>query len=172
MKSKYDSNFFNENVCVVDGEKVKEGYKVDENDFVINLLRKLKGRFTKLRNNHLYVCSSHYDFYIKKRKSYERIVLIVSTLVVALFIVGVIIPALSGNFSFGSIISFLMITILMSILLLFFHVPKVGEKLEKPGKSVKGGEKQKGLNKSKTSGKSSKQKSGQKPKSKQRRSKK
>ena len=128
MKNKF-SDVREADVCMIDGELVKEGYRVDENDVVINLIRNIKSRLGKTRNNRLYVCKNHYESYIKKRKSYERLVLIVGGLIGALFIFGVIVPALSGSFSIFSIVSFVMISVVMIVLIGFLHVPKVGEKL-------------------------------------------
>ncbi len=119
----------NSDVCMVDGKVITEGYKVDENDPVIKLIRALKERFMVARHNRLYVCKDHYEAYLKKRKSYERIVLLVAGLLAFLFIFGILLPLFSGTFSWFALVSFFMIAFVMVFLMLFLHVPKVGNKL-------------------------------------------
>ena len=135
----------NSDVCMVDGKMVSEGYKVKDSDIVITLIRGVKERLGIVKNNRLYICKEHIDFYRKKRKSYERIVLLVMGLLLLLLFLGVLLPILWGTFSFLSFISYLMISIVMLVLLAFLHVPAVEEKLTIVKKNIS----------SKTSGKAS-----------------
>ncbi len=119
-------------VCVVDGKEVKKGYRIKE-DFVIRTIRSIKKSLGIAKNNKLFVCEEHKELLIKKRKNYERIAIIISVSLAALFIFAVFLPLIEGRLTVFSFISFLLITVLMFGMLFLSHVPRIEEKLSKVG---------------------------------------
>lgn len=114
----------NKDLCIIDRKETTQGYKVKE-DFVIKTIRDIKKRFGKLKNNRLYVCPEHLEQYKKKRKNYERIVLLVSGLVILMFLVGIVAPLFSGRINFAGFISLIIIVFVMGFFLISMHIPAI-----------------------------------------------
>ncbi|RME78996.1 MAG: hypothetical protein D6769_03515 [Methanobacteriota archaeon] len=105
-------------------------------DYVIRALRWIKGKTGTLKNNEIFICEEHYEDYLKKRKHYEKIMYYGAVFLALFFVLGIILPILSGNISRVLVLFATTILLVISfvILLVFGHVPKVEEK---PTRAVK-----------------------------------
>lgn len=106
-------------IDIVSKEPLKPGtqaYKV-KNDIVINTLANIKKMLKTYQGNELYVSQQNIEDYKKKRKEFEKSLMLASVLVVLIWITGILSILNGANIS--QIISSLISLILISMLLLF-----------------------------------------------------
>jgi len=121
----------NSDICIIGHEVVSKGYRVKE-DKVLNLMKSLKRKLgMRLRNNRLYVCEHHKEEYSKKRKSFERNVMMLAAMAAILFVVILIVNVMSGDImAIGrSILLGLLIFLIVPIFLFFIYVPAIDERM-------------------------------------------
>lgn len=125
-----------EKACIICGEKTKKGYAVIE-DKIIEIIRSIKSKFGAVKGYELYVCEGCLEPYEKKRKRFERNILLYGGL--GLFIAIVL---LFFNFSISSLLLGIFMFALMILLAIMNYVPRIEKK-----KEVKKDEKGKGKRK-------------------------
>jgi len=117
-------------ICIADGKEVEKGYPIRE-DAVIAFIRKVKQRLGNYKGNKLVVCEEHVGEYRKKRKQYERNVMVLGG--VLAIMVFLYLLALLSNFSLRGLLSFLAFTILLTVvfglLIVLSYVPDVEEEI-------------------------------------------
>jgi hypothetical protein len=121
----------NSDICIIGHEVIERGFKVKD-EKVLNLMRTIKRKLRmKLKNNRLYVCEHHKEEYMKKRKSFERNVMMLSAMAAILFVVIFIVNVMSGDIwnIIRSILLGLLIFLMVPIFLFFVYVPAIEEKM-------------------------------------------
>jgi uncharacterized protein YacL len=110
--------------CIICGEEVKKGSEVVE-DKIIEIIRKIKGKFGAVKGYKLLVCENCIEKYEKRRKRFERNVIIYGGLgvVMALFLIVF-------NFSFASILTGIFLILVMILLALMGYQPRIKKKEE------------------------------------------
>jgi hypothetical protein len=118
----------NADVCIIGHERVQgKAYRVRD-DRVLGLMKAAKQRLgMKLKNNRLFVCEKHREEYMRKRKGFERNVLVLSALAAVFFVIIFVV-----NFSSGDVADILralllgvLLILVVPIFLIFTYVPAV-----------------------------------------------
>ena len=120
----------NADICIIGHEVVQNGYKVKE-DKVIGLMKAAKKRLgMKLKNNRLFVCEQHKEEYKKKRKGFERNVLILSALAAVFFVIIFVVNLMNGDVAdiLRSLLLGVLLILLVPLFLIFIYVPAIEEK--------------------------------------------
>jgi|GEM_PF-3396879 len=120
----------NSDICIIGHEVVQGGYKIKE-DRVINLMKAAKKRLgMKLKNNRLFVCEKHKDEYIKKRKGFERNVIILSALAAVFFVIIFVVNLMNGDVAdiLRSLLLGVLLILLVPLFLIFIYVPAIEDK--------------------------------------------
>jgi len=121
----------NSDICIIGHEKIERGYRVKE-DKVLGIMKTLKQKLgMKLRNNRLYVCEHHKEEYSKKRKSFERNIMMLAAMAAILFVVILAFNIMSGDLMAiaRSILLGLMVFLIVPIFLFFIYVPAIDDKM-------------------------------------------
>jgi hypothetical protein len=121
----------NSDICIIGHETIERGYKVKD-DKVLGLMRTAKQKLRmKLKNNRLYVCEHHKEEYSKKRKGFERNVMMLAAMAAILFVVILIVNVMSGDIwnIIRSILLGLLIFLMVPIFLFFIYVPAIEERI-------------------------------------------
>ncbi len=118
-------------VCIYSGKSVvgKKAVKVKE-DRVIVAIRKIKQLFGIAKNNELYVSEEYLEEHKKRRKEFEKVMLIASILASIILVLFLIVSFLSGRFELGSLAAYLILATVLLLLPLFKYVPSVEGELE------------------------------------------
>lgn len=116
-------------ICMICGKELKEGKAAKvKDDAVIKTIRDLKRRLGIAQNNELYVCEKDLVTHEKKRKKFERDMVIVSTVALLIVLILIGLPLLMGRFDIGTTISAIFIgLIIVFILALFEYTPAVSK---------------------------------------------
>jgi hypothetical protein len=120
----------NSNICIIGHEVVQDGYRIKE-DRVINLMKAAKKRLgMRLKNNRLFVCERHKDEYLKKRKGFERNVVILSALAAVFFVIIFVVNLTHGEVAdiLRSLLLGVLLILLVPLFLVFIYVPAIEEK--------------------------------------------
>ena len=121
----------NSDICIIGHEVIERGYKVKD-DRVLGLMRTIKQKLRmKLKNNRLYVCEHHKEEYSKKRKGFERNLMMLAAMAAILFVVIFIVNIMSGDIwnIIRSILLGILIFLMVPIFLFFIYVPAIDEKI-------------------------------------------
>ncbi len=117
-------------VDIITGKEISGGkaYKVKD-DKIIELLRKIKKRFGKLKGNELFVSEENLETYKKKRKKFETNLMIVGGISIIILLLTFVLPLLSldiGKAIVGLLLS-AVISALLFILAITQYVPAIEE---------------------------------------------
>jgi 1-aminocyclopropane-1-carboxylate deaminase/D-cysteine desulfhydrase-like pyridoxal-dependent ACC family enzyme len=121
----------NSDICIIGHEVIEKGYRVKD-DRVLGLMRSAKQKLRmKLKNNRLYVCEHHREEYMKKRKGFERNIMMLAAMAAILFVVIFIVNVMSGDIwkILQSILLGILIFLMVPIFLFFIYVPAIEEKM-------------------------------------------
>ncbi|MCX6774345.1 MAG: hypothetical protein NTY68_05120 [Candidatus Micrarchaeota archaeon] len=121
----------NSNICIIGHEVIEKGYRVKD-DRVLSLMRSAKQKLRmKLKNNRLYVCEHHREEYMKKRKGFERNLMMLAAMAAILFVVIFIVNVMSGDIwkILQSLLLGILIFLMVPIFLFFIYVPAIEEKM-------------------------------------------
>jgi hypothetical protein len=118
----------NADVCIIGHEVVQgKAYKVKD-DRVLNLMRAAKKRLgMKLKNNRLFVCESHKQEYLKKRKGFERNVMVLSALAAVFFVIIFVVNFMNGDIAdiLRSLLLGVLLILIVPLFLIFIYVPAI-----------------------------------------------
>ncbi|MCX6772375.1 MAG: hypothetical protein NTV88_01230 [Candidatus Micrarchaeota archaeon] len=122
--------------------KEKDGYKVYD-DFVIRTIRGIKKRLGIAKNNSLVVCKDCLEEHRKKRKAYEKTLIIHIVLAGVVLVAFVLLPILTSGFSITAIALGIFLAALIVGMAVFSHHPKLSDEaqektLDAPKKEEKG----------------------------------
>ncbi|MFA5050148.1 MAG: hypothetical protein WC501_04015 [Candidatus Micrarchaeia archaeon] len=121
------------NVCIIskkelDTAELKDAKKVKD-DAVIKFIRKIKKKLNMETGNNLYVSKGCIEEHTKRRKSFEKGLLIAAILAVLIFFGLVILPIIfTQSINFGSIMLGILLAIIMVV---FFGLIKYTPQIEK-----------------------------------------
>lgn len=115
------------NACIICSKENVKGFPVVE-DKIIGLIRTLKSKFGIVKGYKLMVCNDCEKEYEKKRKTFERNLILYGGLgvVIALLLLFL-------NFSIGSFLSGLLLFIVLIILALLKYVPRIEKEVKTDG---------------------------------------
>ena len=131
--------------------KEKDGYKIYD-DAVIRTIRGIKQRLGIAKNNTLVVCRGCLEEHRKKRKSYEKTLIIHIVLAGVVLVAFVLLPLLTTGFSLAAVGLGIILAALIAGMAVFSHHPKLADEAlegatdaQKRGKEEKaqGGKKKK-----------------------------
>ncbi len=111
-----------QNACIICTKENVEGSSVVE-DKVIEVLRKIKGKFGAVKGYKLMVCDDCLEKYEKRRKTFERNIIIYGGIgiVIALFL-------LIFNFSIGSLLAGIILFLVLMIMAMMGYTPRIEKK--------------------------------------------
>ncbi len=114
----------NSRVCIICHEGIAEGGTPVKDDIIIRTIRNIKKRLRVAQNNTLVVCEKDLPEYQKRRKKFEKDIVVVAGISVFLFLILAGLPLLSGRFNIGAFVSGLMVSVaVLAIGVVFKHVP-------------------------------------------------
>jgi len=122
--------------------KEKDGYKVYD-DFVIRTIRGIKQKLGIAKNNSLVVCKDCFEEHRKKRKAYEKTLIIHIVLAGVVLVAFVLLPILTSGFSITAIALGIFLAALIVGMAVFSHHPKLADEV-KEGASEAPQQKEKG----------------------------
>jgi Ca2+/Na+ antiporter len=103
-------------VCIICNKEFPKGGYIVPDDMIIKSIRKIKQTLNMAKNNELMVCEECVPAHRKKRAAFEKNVAMYLVFSAIVFLVLVIVPILSGNFSFATIIVGLALCIFLVLL--------------------------------------------------------
>jgi uncharacterized protein YacL len=110
--------------CIVCGEEVTKGSEVIEDKF-IELIRKVKSKLGIVKGYKLYVCENCTEKYEKRRKRFERNMVIYGGIGLFIFLI-----LLFFNFSIASFLTGFILFLVMILLALMGYQPRIKKKEE------------------------------------------
>ncbi len=125
-------------ICVATGKEVKEGYKVID-DPVIKFIRAVKMRMGSYKGNLLYVSEEAKEEYVKKRKGFERYLLIATGIAIVILVLAVFLPLVTSDFNraLSNLLPSLFFSLIFYFLAFAQYVPRFEDKLTKvPAKYI------------------------------------
>ncbi len=125
-------------ICIVCQKDVEGKSAVPvKDDAIIRSIRKVKSAFNIAQNNELYVCEDDIPVHDKRRKEFERSLVLFGVLAAVVVILLVLTIIMSGRFDIFAFISAILIGL---FILLFAIVFKYAPALDKgPGEGPKAG---------------------------------
>ena len=121
----------NNKVCIIckkdlGSKNVKEAKEISD-DFVIRAIRKIKNTLKIASNNKLYICKEDLETHKKRRKSFEKSLVLSVVIALLVFFGLALLPVItSGTINLGSIALGLVIALLLILLCGFLkYVPAV-----------------------------------------------
>lgn len=118
--------------CIICGEEINTGNEVIE-DKIIEFIRTIKSKLGVVKGYKLYVCDNCLETYEKKRKRFERNVLLYGGLGLVLTLL-----LLFFNFSIGSFLVGILLFLVMILLAIMGYVPQIKKKEVKKDETKKG----------------------------------
>jgi len=113
--------------CVICSKENVQGALVIE-DVIIRIIRAIKSRFGIAKGYKLVVCNDCEKEYEKRRKTFERNLILYGGLGVVIALILMFI-----NFSIGSFLSGLLLFLVLIIFALFKYVPKIEKEVKEDG---------------------------------------
>ncbi|MGV8176965.1 MAG: hypothetical protein ACP5NX_04140 [Candidatus Bilamarchaeaceae archaeon] len=114
--------------CIIcQGElKSESGAARVKEDGVIKAIRAVKQALKLAKNHELYVCADHMAEYSKKRKAFEKDILIYSIIAALVFLGFTILPLLNGTFTLGLLVMALLVAVFILLFAVIFrYVPSL-----------------------------------------------
>ncbi len=108
--------------CIVCGEEIKKGNEVIE-DKIIEIIRKIKEKLGAAKGYELYVCDKCLEKYEKRRKRFERNLILYGGIGLFIFLM-----LMFFNFSISSFLTGLLLFLVMLLLALMGYQPKIKKK--------------------------------------------
>jgi Flp pilus assembly protein TadB len=136
----------NADVCIIGHETVRGKASRVKDDRVLNLMKAAKQKLgMKLKNNRLFVCEKHKEEYMKKRKGFERNVLLLSALAAVFFVIIFVVNLSSGDVAdiLRALLLGVLLVLMVPIFLIFTYVPAIedGKETKKAQPQKRGGKK-------------------------------
>ncbi|MDD5023014.1 MAG: hypothetical protein PHU63_02495 [Candidatus ainarchaeum sp.] len=119
MKNKKDKKITGAKVCIICRGEMKDSKNAVKikDDQIITSIRKIKEKMNMATKNELYVCNQHKEEHMKRRKSFEKSILLTAILAFVIFVLLSIIPPITtGNINLSSILLGLLIGIMLLLL--------------------------------------------------------
>lgn len=113
-------------ICILCEKEVDpaSSFKVKD-DPIIMFLRNVKSKLKIVKNNELYVCNSDLEKYNKKRKSFERNLIICSAIAAIVFLLFLVVTILSFKFDLLAFFSVFIILIFILALPILVYAPAI-----------------------------------------------
>lgn len=138
--------------CIICSEEITKGNEVVE-DKIIDFIRKVKSKLGVVKGYKLYVCDNCLETYEKKRKRFERNILLYGGLGLVLTLL-----LLFFNFSIGSFLVGILLFLVMLLLAIMGYVPQIKKNEKTKVSRIKKNEVKKNETKTKRKGGRSKKK--------------
>ena len=115
-------------ICIICHQVVSQGKAARvKDDAVIQGIRGLKRLLRIAQNNELYVCEKDLPVHAEKRKKFEKELLIIGGVAIAVLFLLIGLPLLSGRFDISLFVSSIFISFLIVLFgILFKYAPAVG----------------------------------------------
>lgn len=113
-------------ICILCEKEVdpNSSFKVKD-DPIIQFLRSVKSKLNIVKNNELYVCSSDLDKYNKKRKSFEKNLIICSAIAAIVFLLFLVVTVLSFKLDLLALLSVFVIIVFILALPILVYAPAI-----------------------------------------------
>lgn len=109
-------------VCIVCQKEIKgKGSPKVKEDNAIRFIRKIKQKVGVAKNNELYVCKEDIETHTKRRKDFEKNLIVSSVLAAGLVIFLIGLPLLMGTLDLGNLIGSIFIGALIILVVVFFR---------------------------------------------------